>query len=383
MPLAFFFVNREYVGIMEVAEIQQTSVAPILYGSVLGRSDPFLYKSHLVDLTKPSVVVLGGSTVLQARQRMFLETMINAGQSMDSVLEGLQFAPVLISNKPAIVIIGIQPWWFTVRARNKLKVVDGVVQLPARKRSNLSAVRLHPDIDSSSASEQISLWDSVKFYRWWIQDKIDSKMIYDLFGGHKNEHIGVSARYRKDGNGPDGSWYYTSRVTGLEPLSKGDQIEEDINRGWLLNSALNETALDNFLSLIKELQRADIQTIVYFIPFPPALVDLMDASSEKFDWITILKHKLRDRGLELFDYSFHSEISVDDCEFLDGLHGGEITFMRVLKQLSKDTRKIRKYIDEGYLDASISQYSGNAFVPNAAITINKEVDFGSRGCVKK
>jgi hypothetical protein len=381
-PVLFFSANREYTAIKDVAQIQQTSVAPIIYGSILGRSDTFLYKSYLVNSIKPTVVVLGGSTVLQARQKMFVDSMVNAGQAMNSILDGLQFTPVLISNKPAIVIIGVQPWWFTMPTHNTLRIIDGVVNVPARKVFNRSMIWSRPDLTSYTAPEQISLWDGVKFYQWWIQGKINFKMIYDLFSSHKIQHIGVSARYRKDGYGPDGSYYYTSRVTGFKPISKSDKIEEDINRSWLLNPTINETALNNFLFLIQKLQKADIRTIIYFIPFPPALVNLMGTSSKQFNWITMLKDELRDRGLDFFDYSFDPEISVNDCEFLDGLHGGEITFMRTLVKLSRDSDTITNYINVKYLETAIENFSGNAFVPDRKITKDQEIDFGGRGCPK-
>jgi hypothetical protein len=95
-----------------------------------------------------------------------------------------------------------------------------------------------------------------------------------------------------------------------------------------------------------------------------------------------LKTKLTNRNIFVYDYSDPGAIESSDCEFIDGFHGGDVTFSRILDRLGKNNSILGKYIDNNQLRYSISQYEGYAFTPNLSIIGNAEIDFNKLGCSK-
>ena len=83
-----------------------------IYGTALNEN-VFAYKLELVKQTKPKVIALGSSRVLQFREEFFTHSFISAGNAMNTLKEGRLFLEeVLKFYKPDIVILGLGVWWF-------------------------------------------------------------------------------------------------------------------------------------------------------------------------------------------------------------------------------------------------------------------------------
>ena len=86
---------------------------------------------------------------------------------------------------------------------------------------------------------------------------------------------------------------------------------------------------------------------------------------------------------ENYDYHNPSVISKDDCEFVDGFHGVDVFFNRILKNMHDNNSSISKYIKTDNVNNSINSYQGNTLTINSEnIFKNQEVDFLKLGCKK-
>ena len=109
----------------------------------------------------------------------------------------------------------------------------------------------------------------------------------------------------------------------------------------------------------------------------------MDMMGEKYQYIDDLKAKLKELGIYYYDFTNARLLGSDDCEFVDGFHGGDLTYAKILKYIYDKDPSIREYINISYLERVISNYKGIAFIPDARVTSLPEIDFLKLGCNKE
>jgi hypothetical protein len=127
----------------------------------------------------------------------------------------------------------------------------------------------------------------------------------------------------------------------------------------------------------------DIEVILFFPPLATASNQMMQRLSEKYAYIPRLKKALHDAGYRYYDYTDAGIIGSSDCEFIDGFHGGDVTYLRILKDLTEKEVSLAKYINKAFLNKNIVQYKGLSFMPDAQIVTANEIDFLELGCTKK
>jgi hypothetical protein len=72
-----------------------------------------------------------------------------------------------------------------------------------------------------------------------------------------------------------------------------------------------------------------------------------------------------------------------DCEFIDGFHGGDVLYARLLKSISTDNARLRALLSSDFLDRFILENSGFAGgVTRKRLLNGVEVDFNRLGCKK-
>lgn len=367
IPISYLYIVGEYLTLHEVAQKQIISTNnKIIYGSAL-HGDTFNYKRHLVNLVRPDIVALGSSRVMQFREYMFSTSALSLGGAMNSIIEGNEFvSSILIPVKAKVVIIGADIWWFNDCFQNPKKIES------------------HNSNDSSNASPKIR--DAWTVTKWLFDEKITIKKIAKVFFEKNSDDIGVAGQ-EKDGFGPDGSYYYTRLITGqkVHEDKKFNNTYTRIKNGnsrFQYASLANNQHIENFIKLVDKLEKSGIHTIVFFPPFASAVNSRMNSLNGKYDYIDDIKNKLRKYKLKYYDYTDATAIGSGDCEFIDGFHGGEITYMRILKDISQYDPVLYKNINYKLINELIEENEGRAFVFDNEITTNNEVDFLELGCKK-
>ena len=345
----------------EIIEKQNQSNGKVIYGTAL-HSNPS-YNRLLLNSIQPRIIVLGSSRVLQFRQHMFLRKFINLGGAMGSINEGISMIPYIIGKNPDIVLIGVDYWWFNDK-----------YQKPTSKYIQLNDVNNIP-----------SLNHSLMVFRWLFDGKITFKKIIKVivFGA---TDVGVAGQ-EKDGFGPDGSYYYTRLITGRkhhdDKLFKDTfkRIKEGNNR-FEYNSLANKQHVDNFIRLVRTIEENNIEVVIFFPPFAKAVNERLNVMRDMYQYISDTKKHLQKNNINYHDYTDATIIDSNDCEFIDGFHGGEVTFLRILSDLAWKVRSFDGFVEQRLLRESISKYKGKAFIPDDEISSNTEIDFLGLGCNK-
>lgn len=348
--------SGEYLSLDEIITRQEKNGG--LYGSALFQR-AFHYKQRLYHHVRPEVVTLGSSRVLQFREDDFSSSFVNLG-SMSDLDELIELSSgVFDAHKPKLIILGVDFWWFHPQAEKAF-------------------------VNRSAAEVKPAPRDFFEPFSWLIRDKISAENIETLLRG-KTPHIGISAITRGDGYSMDGSYHYTSTLTGTAPsddprflaslakIKKGEKIYAHGDR-------ISQLQWKKFQELLIRLDERDIPVILLVPPLAPATSAAMSESG-KYKYVADLRWTLErmaaERNIPYFDFHDASSIGAIDCEFIDGHHGGPVVYQRLLLNMAVANESLRKAVKLPEIGWNIQNYGGQASLRA------DEKDFLDIGCVKK
>ena len=102
-------------------------------------------------------------------------------------------------------------------------------------------------------------------------------------------------------------------------------------------------------------------------PLPGAVMARLEAEG-RYAYLSELRALLAARFRERFDDFLDLRRVAPDSEFLDGMHGGEVTYMRlILAMARRPGSPLRGLVDEAGLAAQIDLWAGHARIPTDPI----------------
>lgn len=326
------------------------------------------YKLALYRKVHPEIAVVGSSRVMEFRGKYFSKKFLNIGGTAGnlSILRSTLEA-MIRENKPQVVLLGLDFWWFTKKWEAKPDAI----------------------VPPSSGSYTWTFEALKKPYEWLLTGKISPRLFFaPVLGEFRADRYGVMAQRGNDGFGSDGSWYYTSQITGTEKTFDykfADTLKEVRHniKAFAQARALSEEHLDVFAQIYCSLRARGIQVYVFIPPLSPIVLDEMRAHEAAYPQLFTLRAALQERGIEVMDFTDARSVGSNDCEFVDGFHGGQVTYARMLREMTDRHHALVNYVDVQKLDSDIMAYKGHAFVPDPNITSLPEIDFMHFNCPKK
>ncbi len=351
-----------------------------LFGS--GVSQDFVdYKLQLYAAVKPQVVALGSSRVMQFRGAYFRRPFLNVGGTAGNlpVLRSTLDA-MLRLHRPEAVILGLDFWWF----------------MP---RWNPDPFKEEPP---TSGSYGYNLDSLKKPWTWLLEGKISWRdllgpVLPRSLGGFRDDRYGIMAQQTDDGFGSDGSWYYTGEITGqkrpfdyrfedtlkqvrygIKAFAPSPPLKDSRDVG-----GISTAHLDAFAEIYCRLKARGIATYVFIAPLSITALDALRAREEDYPHLFRLRDALLARGIEVMDFTDPRTFAATDCEFVDGFHGGEVVYARILRDMADRWSSLLAYVDMDKLNAVIRDWRGHALVPDPRLTDRPEVDFMRSDCPKR
>lgn len=372
-PYSFWWLHESGDAALERVVAEQAKGRFVVFGS--GVSQDFVdYKLRLYEATRPEIIAIGSSRVMQFRGAWFSQSFLNMGGVAGNlaVLRSTIEA-ILALGPPRGMIIGLDFWWF----------------LPQWEPEP------EKHVPPTSGSYNYSFESLKKPWEWLLQGKIDLAEFFapftGLFGkGFRTDRFGIMAQQSDDGFGPDGAWNYTGEITGQKPALDWHFADTLLNveRGIkaFYHSRNDQPGPDPrhvgvLVDILHKLHAAHVQTWLFIPPLAAKVLKAMDP--QKYAHLFTLARTLRQKGIEVLDFSDAALLGSGDCEFVDGFHGGEVTCARILRQMALHSPGLLNYVNMKKLDEVIGEWSGNALVPNPQLTAAPEVDFLGMGCRKK
>lgn len=371
MNVLYLRATGEFKTISDIVEQQQADPRFCLYGTAL-HDDTSTYKQQTYARRKPAVVAVGSSVMMEIRERFFRVPFYNLGGTMDSVINGLHtISTMTAAHKPKVLLLGLDWWWFPAHSDPYQRT------RPPRETERLTAEKVFRPF-SWIAQGKVSIGDYLRS----IMGQSDSSTTCNL---------GVVARTKRHGFAPDGSYYYSALVTGREEPThldvKFEKEKDAIAEGsarFGYDEKLNERSLRQFIDLVRDLEAQGIQVVLFFQPVARDVYADMQRHRADYRYIDLLQAELHANSVPFLDFLDSATIHSPDCEFIDGIHGGDVTYARLLRKIH-DTSKdpaVRAVFDLSTIDATLRSDAGRAMARDPRVTEEPEVDFLELGCAK-
>jgi hypothetical protein len=315
----------------------------------------YLKWKEVVEGSKKSILAIGSSRVLQFREQMFDSPFYNAGYTIVGISDFLPFLKSIPEQKiPKCILVNLDQWMFNANW-------DAV-----EKKNSIAT-----DYTNYKPTPTFSTYKQV-----W-QDLLSNKLVYSSVFKHNSNNrvklVGLNAKLNNAGFRKDGSMDYGDQISRLLEKSKNandygfletsDRIKKGIRRfeyGEKVNvRAIQE--LDSFLSYCKQ---KNIQVIAFLPPFSPKIFHEL-SSSGKHSYIGKIYHEVEPIFLK-YQYEFYDLTNPDslnslDSEFVDGFHGGEFTYGKIIDKMVKNKSSIKKFVNILSLEEDL-QNKKNRFI---------------------
>jgi hypothetical protein len=301
-----------------------------------------LVKHAVLQNRQPEVIALGTSRVLQFRDFCFSkpESFYNCGRSVGKVQDLEAFLSSYPGEKPKVIILGLDQDMFSVDDEDLLK----------KPRT----------YQSKGTSYGTRLTKGTKaFWEAWSGDEI---VTGTTLQGTTN-FIGRNARLENEGYRADGSYCYgrVIRQSNQQDAYDFKQMIRRIDKGkgrFAPATEINPNAIqqiDNFLKSCKEME---IHVVGFLPPYGSAVYDRFKEDAliypHVFDLHGQLKPIFEANGMLVEDYTDIRSLSANDFETIDGLHGSEVCYLKLLKLLSANDPILASQVDRDSLDDYIA-----------------------------
>jgi len=263
---------------------------------------------------------LGSSRAMQFRKEMFDKSFYNAGFTVGRINEFLPFMKSIDHSKyPDVIIVTLDTWMFN----SKYDKIEDVID----ETKWTSSFKMYPNFNVLK-----SVWEDI------IKNKFESEKIYKSDGFYR---IGYNALYKNSGFRNDGSFYYGEQIHKLlvNDTTRSDskfkntfsKIEKGIERFEYGNTP-NPKAFEELEKFLHFCKKNTIKVVLVLPPFAESTFNKM-TSSGNYKYIDYIPEKCNniaiENGFECYDFTSLT-VNATDNEFIDGFHGSEKVYLRML-----------------------------------------------------
>ena len=298
-----------------------------------------------------STWALGSSRVLSFREEMFDSSFYNAGFTISSINDFLPFLKCIPKVKyPHYLIIGLDHWMFNANWDNLQ------TELPENHWKNSFTFLPKADVYKQFISE-IFKEDPLRFFTLSAKNR-----------------IGINANFHNTGFRNDGSIFYGGQISKLMNADSTandfkysntfDRIKKGKQR-FEYGQETNEKAFEKLVELMSFCNQHTINVIGFLPPFADKVYDHMDSSGnyKYLENIPIrLNQIMTQYNFEFYDFSTVSKCGSNDNETMDGFHGGEVTYQKILIEMLNKNSALNKVSDKEKLLKNLHKKPNNYFI---------------------
>ncbi|KYG77057.1 hypothetical protein EV198_1283 [Roseivirga ehrenbergii] len=313
-----FRVGESYLNVNKLVFSEENYLAGFLYNE----SDiSYIKWARVTEKPNNSVLSLGSSRVLGFREEMFDSSFYNAGYTVSKIAQFKPFLESLPACKlPKYLLLGLDQWMFNENWDNESGEHQESVRIPIH--------HFWPDISTFP-----------ELYLDFLSGKYSWRMMGTTGGGNR---VGLNAIVNETGFRKDGSIYYGSVINKL--LNNDISFERDLfdetyariehgNSRFQYAKDVNKGALSQLQSLVDYCKENNIHVIGFLPPFADKVYDRM-LEIGNYDYLGGLPSQLKsvfvDSGFEFYNFPNVSSCNSSDAEVIDGFHGGELTYGKIL-----------------------------------------------------
>ena len=340
----FFYCVGVYAG--EFADIdrmiqRQRNDERVLIGMGYNEQTSY-YKLTNANYYQADVLALGTSRAMQIRELCFSASFYNCGGAVNGNYgEYLEFLKAL-TYTPKCILLDIDIWVFNEEWSSNYAANHAFLEVT---QTNNNVIALTGKIGKDYFRHNWG-WGDFQNYPY---------------------NIGFNGRIHGNGYRSDGSYYYGSIYRKGEAADFSDMFGrvENGNGRFEYGDTLCEETLIQLEELLAYCREQGIHVAAYLAPLPHSVCEKMDEIGKYgyVDHITPACRLLFDSyGFSYGDYLDAASWGIDDAQFIDGLHAGEVAHAQMLMYMAENDPMLASFMDvAGLEDRIMNAYSNLLF----------------------
>jgi hypothetical protein len=205
-----------------------------------------------------------------------------------------------------------------------------------------------------------------------------------------SDNLGIHAILTNEGFGNDGSYHYTNILSGSAAFFEDQSFADTLdrirkgNRRFQKAASPDQNLLNRTCSALNKLNSLLDHVVIIEPPFASSVWNAMAIGG--YEYLEESRAKIIGCVGENTFHSFMTGKNIPnntDCEFVDGFHGGDVTYARIISVLADRDAIVKRYVDRNYLNQFIDKNGGLASGITQLMFKIDEVDFLKIGCQKK
>lgn len=365
-PAAFFafpfwvlWISGEFVSASEaVAMLRKSVPQPIVVGKVYLSFGENI-KQTMYRSVRPSVTVIGNSRGLQIRQEFFNDEIsfynfADGGRALPDAFDLLRRV-AFHGEEPKVVIVAVE--------QSAFRKADS----PNSSSKNESETKKNNDILDTL------VYGFRGVYSDYFQGKFSIREL--LAKEHGARTIGMNALVYGGGTRRDGSYRYGNILENpsdpnLEDFAFRDTLKRvaEGTRGFEHGSTLSLDALAELELFLNDARQHGVHVVGFLPPYAPTVWRVMSESGN-YAYIGKIDQAARllfeQRGFTFFDFSDSRVFGSIDEEFIDGWHGSEKAYLRLLVVMAEHDKELATLVDARRLTKALEAASNHleVFIP--------------------
>jgi hypothetical protein len=331
----------------------------ILFSSAVNQQ-AFAYKTKLYDRIAPDVVAVGSSRAMQVRSQFFKGRFVNVGGASNNVAELEKVADhIAAGHRPGLVVLFVDQWWLN------------------RRYPEASAPAQTPPFPRIVSADLLTQAAHALLRGNWIAQSF------------RSPNLGIYALVSNEGFSSDGSFYYLGTTTGMHAF-QGARFSDTFARiagdrdRMQKASEPDPVLVGRVCRTIGVFKRSAGHVVLVMPPFAGAVWNQMKKGGYEYMEKGAAELRRCSPDTPLFDFTSPQTIDgASDCEFVDGFHGGDVVYARMLRAIAGRDPAVAQHLNSAFVGSFIRDYAGAASGMSLYLDPRrKEVDFQKLGCHK-
>lgn len=282
------------------------------------------YKYETYRQRQPEIVAIGNSRSLNIRDYFFAQKFFNiGGLALNPIHAFSLMDQLLVKHPPKAVFFTVE--YSTFCALKK--------EYPPFVRPNST---FHPG--QGDPESPLLLW------QLYLDDQLSNKNLSQLF-----QHLikpqqpvvprtGLGTVIVENHIGADGSLFYFEPITTLDVKDRSRHDINVFNQNTGLKAVgctFSERNLVMLRMLGTELAEHGIDLIVILPPSSSALMQVIEKNPDANTFLNEWRRRVKEVWPQTYDFTDPRTFGSSDCEFFDGIHGGEVVYARIFRKLAE------------------------------------------------
>jgi hypothetical protein len=296
---------------------------------------------------RKKVIALGSSRVLQFRDEMFTSSFYNAGYTVSGIRDYLNFLKIIPKEKyPDYLIISLDQWMYN-------EAWDNMKGRSANTDKWSTAFVKHPNFTTI-----MKVWKDLFAGKYGL-DHPKEKDVVKL--------IGLNGVVNKKGLRNDGSMDYGDQMDLLRKDTTGqykniyDRIGHGVRR-FEYSKEVHAKAIAETGRILDFCKTNNIKVIAILPPFADKVYQKM-LSSGNYQYIPKIHPAIQPLfekyGAELYEFNNVNRCQSNDNETIDGFHGGEVTYAKMLVEMLKSGSALNHVTSVKKLERDLAKRKDN------------------------